>query len=107
MCDVCCRGAKGEMSRIGRGNRRHRWRDVVEEAAPFVEVDDEDRAPPGGALRYGRIDAVHHRLAGADVAVRMVVGARTGQLLQETPVDERHVWERARGTIGVEGVDRA
>src|SRR2546430_12554840 len=43
---------------IGRGNRRHRWRDVVEEAAPFVEVDDEDRAPPGEALRYGRIDTV-------------------------------------------------
>src|SRR5205823_15073917 len=92
---------------IGRGNRSHRWRNVVEEAAPFVEIDDEDRAAPRGALRDGRIDTVHHRLASADVAVRVVVRARTGQLLQETPVDEGDSGERPQGAVSVERVDRA
>src|SRR6266566_721347 len=44
---------------------------------------------------------------GADVAVGVVIRARAGQLLQETPVDERDGRERPQGAVSVEHIDRA
>src|SRR6185369_10044671 len=53
--------------------RRRAGRDVLEEPAPLVEVDDEDGVLPRRARRHRLVRAVQERLAGADVAVRVVV----------------------------------
>ncbi len=52
--------------RNGKAARRH----VLEEAAPLVEIDDEQRVRPVGARRHRLVDRVQEDLAVADVRVR-------------------------------------
>ena len=46
---------------------------MIEEAAAFIEVDDEHCALPGGAGYDRVVDTVEKDFAVADVAVRMIV----------------------------------
>ena len=94
--------ARGASARRNGGDRR---RDVFEEPAPLVEVDDEHRALPLRRLRHGGIDLVHEGLAVADVAVRVVVIAGPDRLLRIWTVHERDVGQVARGGVLVELLD--
>jgi hypothetical protein len=84
--------------------RRLGGRQVLEEAAPLVEVDDEDGVLPAGPGRHRAVGAVEPRLAGADVAVRMVVRGEALLLAQERRVDEGDLGEAAGGAVGEEVV---
>ena len=46
---------------------------MVEEAAPFIIVDDEDGVRPVRAGRYRIVDLIDEVFARPDVSVRMVI----------------------------------
>ena len=87
---------------LARADRPPGRRDVIEEAAPFIVVDDEQGAVPLRALRYRGVDPVEIVLARADVVVRMIVRSGSGGLLKERRIDEGDVGQRAGGAVGVE-----
>src|SRR5262249_59471995 len=63
-----------------------RRRNVVEEAAPLVVVDDEHGARPGGAARHSLVDLVQELLSDANVGVWMVVSRGAGPFVEEARV---------------------
>src|ERR1041384_2905325 len=79
---------------------------MVEKATPLIEIDDEYGAVPCRTLRHRAIDLVHHRLAGADVTVWVVVDTRSRQFGEERSIDKRDGGKRAGRAILVERVDR-
>ncbi len=82
-------GTRKPRRRFGRvGIRRGAGRDVVEEAAPLVEVDDEHRLGPGRAAGDRLVDIGQETLPDPDVAVRMIVAARAGAFVLEAGIDE-------------------
>jgi len=93
-------GASGV--RNGRGRGRH----VVEEPAPLVEVDEQDRPLPRRARRDGRVYPIEERLTGPDVAERVIVRTRPGRFREEGPVDECHLRQRPCTAVGEEFVQR-
>jgi len=60
----------------GRRDGRRGWRYVVEEAAPFVEIDYQDGAGPSRSARDCPVDGAQERFATANVGVGMVVVGR-------------------------------
>src|ERR1700730_10736711 len=71
---------------------------MVEEAAPFVEVEDEHRAGPVRALGYCLEGLCQEGIAVADVGVRMIVVLQIAEGCV-TGIDEGNCGQRARGAI--------
>ena len=69
--------------------RRRRWRHVVEEPSPLVEVDHQHRARPVRACRHGAVDAREEPFTDADVGVRVIVPRSSLVGAGEDRVDER------------------
>ncbi len=86
------------------GHRRERRLDVVVETAPFVVVDDHQRARPLRARAQHVVDLVEEVLAVAHVGVGMVVARDAAALLElgADVVDIGQVGQRAGGDVGGE-----
>ncbi len=86
-----------------------RRRDVVEEAAPLVVVDEHRAALVLGRLDESVRDVRHERLAQADVAVRVLVGreAVAAAAVQEGRVHEGDLRQVAGRRVRIELRDRA
>ena len=60
-------------SGIGWRNGSAAGGDMVEEAAPFIEVKDHDSVSPRGTCGDGRINVVQERFAIANVGMRVII----------------------------------
>ena len=78
-----------------RWNRRQWWRNVLEEPAPFIEVDNQDRLRPIRAAGYRIVNLIEENFAVADVGVRMIVARRAAVLVFEAWIDVGDVRECA------------
>ena len=63
---------------------------MIEEAAPLVIGNDEDRAPPRRTPGEDRVDEGEERLAVADVGIGVVVARRATGIVEEARFDEGH-----------------
>src|ERR1700719_1560907 len=66
-----------------RWNRRQRWRDVIEEPTPFIEIDNQDRLRPIRTGAYRIVNLIEKNLAVPDISVRMIVAGRAATLVFE------------------------
>ena len=80
-------------------------RDVVEESAPFVVVDDEHGLVPAGSRRHGVEHLRQEGVPGADVGQRVIVGRGAGAFADELRVEVGHVGECAGGGVAQELAD--
>ena len=89
---------RGGRADVGRGARDH----VVEEPAPLVEVDDQQRVAPGRTRGDRRVDVGEELLPDADVGGGVVVPRDPVALPVEPRVEEAHRRQRPRRGVGHE-----
>src|SRR6201987_2718978 len=87
-------------------NRFERRRNVIEEASPLIEVDDEHSPRPRGALGNRGVDLVQKRFTIPDVCMRMVVVRSAAGLIIEPRIDEGFLWGCARCAVSYEFSER-
>ena len=80
---------------------------MIEETAPLVIGDDEDRARPRRTPGEDRIDEGEERLAVADVGIGVVVARRATGIVEEARFDKGHLRQLAGQGIHQERPKRA
>src|SRR5258708_7333284 len=76
---------------IGQGNGGEGRRHVVEKAAPFIEIDDQQCARPVRTNGHGVVDLIQERFAVADVRVGVIVIRGAAGFILETRVNEAYL----------------